>query len=686
MRKRTSPLRRSLQAILRETDSTAGKSYFRALTRGLTQELGVRAAFISLHEEKTNSIQTLAVARDGMIQPNYEFTARGTPWQAALTPDTGAVFHESDCHERYRGFKDRCPFALSEFLTVPLYDARKSRNFPIGHLGILHDSRLSYSEMAETLLQVFAARTEAEVARIQLENHLSTCNLELSRFKTAIDQIPESVLFTDTRGTILYVNPAFENDTGYSRAEALATDPGILKSDLHTPEFYRDIWRTIRKGDAWSGTLFNRRKDDTLLEQDVTISPVRDQSGQIVNYVAVSRDISDKRRRERALFRLRKAESVGRLAGGIAHKFNNLLTGILGNASLALLDVPENSSLRVSLDEIIDSSRIAADLSGKMLAYSGKKPFSKMSIDPKNLFEHTNKLIQTTLASNISLEWVLPEDLSPMKGDVNELQQILLGIVNNAVEAIGHGKGSIKITFRNIELNDEEHKFKLRPNALKSGSYVQIEIKDNGCGMDSRRMEKIFDPFYSTKAMGRGLGLASAQGIVRAHLGSISVTSALGEGTAFSILLPAVRAQAASENSGARPAAGHRRTILVIDDERIILNMAERALTKAGWNVLTAPDGRSGVEIFRKFRRQIAATLLDFTMPGLNGSETLACLRAVDPFARVIFTSGYAASMNPNQDGGPNADAYIPKPYTAQELIDTVQLTVARRAKKLAAC
>ena len=372
-----------------------------------------------------------------------------------------------------------------------------------------------------------------------------------------------------------------------------------------------------------------------------------------------------------------KLESLGVLTGGIAHDFNNLLMAILGNADLAIQDLPEVSPVRLFIEEIDKASRRAADLCRQMLAYSGHGRFVVKSIDVNELVEEMAYLLKTSISKKIALNLHLKRGLPGVEADAAQTQQVVMNLITNASEAVGEESGEITISTGAMVCSREYLSRSYLHEEQPEGDYVYVEVADTGCGMDEETRAKIFEPFFSTKFTGRGLGLAATLGIVRGHKGAIMLDSTPGEGTTFRVLFPALAEEAdASAAAGESPTAAEWAgcgPVLLVDDEEAVQNPVKRMLERMGLTVLTASDGREAVDLFTKHSDEISCVLLDFSMPRMDGEETLRELRRVKDDVRVILSSGYPAQHIEERFAGQDIAAFVQKPYQIEVLAETLR-------------
>jgi two-component system, cell cycle sensor histidine kinase and response regulator CckA len=394
---------------------------------------------------------------------------------------------------------------------------------------------------------------------------------------------------------------------------------------------------------------------------------------------------TERRNLEEQLRHAQKLESLGLLAGGVAHDFNNLLTGILGNASLVLEVVDAEDDVKGMLQDIIRASERAADLTRQLLAYAGKGKFVIEPMDASVLVRDISELLRSSVPRTVDLALQLHPDLPTIEGDASQIQQLVMNLILNAVEATGERPGVVRVTtaVRQVRPGDKVGHF--RPDPPPPGVYVAIEVMDDGCGMSDMVKAQIFDPFFTTKFTGRGLGLAAALGIVRGHKGCIGVESAEGSGSSFTVLLPAQGAPAAayipdaalSVQPLAQTSTG---SILIIDDEDVVRRAARATLEHFGYVVFEASDGRDGADLFSRLHDRISAVLLDLTMPRMDGHEVWRYIRRVRPDMRIIVSSGFEEAEAMRQFTETTGLDFIQKPYTATALVRKIRAALDPRS------
>ena len=432
---------------------------------------------------------------------------------------------------------------------------------------------------------------------------------ERERLTMAIEQAGEMVVITDPDGLIQYVNPVFERITGYTREEVLGQNPRFLKSGEHDDAFYQDLWETISRGQTWRGRMINRCKDGSLFTEDSTISPVVDSAGNITNYVAVKNDITEhlrigeeKAQMEKQARQTGKLESIGRLAGGVAHDFNNALTPMLVISGFILNDMDENDPMREDIQDIRDAGERCASLTRQLLAFSRKQALDMITLNLNDVVINIEKLLARVIGEDIELFKSLDPDLGNVSSDVGQIEQIVVNLAVNSRDAMPTG-GKLEIKTENIYLDE---KFIADHQVAAPGNYVMLSMSDTGTGIDKETQTQIFEPFFTTKEKGKGtgLGLSTVYGIVKQSGGSIFCESEPGEGTTFKIYLPLIEDEITEvRNQHKQEETYHgSETVLVVEDEYFVRKVAERILKSNGYHVLEAESGEDALRLCRNLK------------------------------------------------------------------------------------
>jgi two-component system cell cycle sensor histidine kinase/response regulator CckA len=496
---------------------------------------------------------------------------------------------------------------------------------------------------------------------------------ERIRLATAVEQAAESVIISDRRGNIYYVNPAFERLSGFSSEDIVGKNFRILKSDRHDEAFYREMWKTIASGTAWAGRISNRMKDGSLRQFETTISPIRNKNGVIASFVSVNRDVTQEVALEAQLFQAQKMEAVGTLAGGIAHDFNNLLQVIQGYTEVLQNEVGRNKPGFEALQKIHRSAKRGAELTRQLLTFSRKVQSERRPLDLNREVEQVTKLLERTIPKMIEIELYLSECPAVVSADPIQVEQAIMNLAVNAMDAMPEG-GKIVIETETIKLDEQFCKTHL---GARPGEYVLLSISDTGHGMDREILEHVFEPFYTTKDVGKGtgLGLAMVYGIVKNHEGYILCYSELSKGTTFKMYLPAM------EQSGQRHKSdemeglfkGGDETILLVDDEEYIRELGVELLTDVGYKVLTAIDGEGGLELYRQKQENIDLVILDLVIPGMGGKKCYEEILKVNPKAKILIVSGYSVNGPGKEAIEAGAKGFVGKPFDVSHLLETIR-------------
>jgi two-component system, cell cycle sensor histidine kinase and response regulator CckA len=507
---------------------------------------------------------------------------------------------------------------------------------------------------------------------------------ELKRLRSGIEQVGEGIVMTDARGNIEFVNPAFEQMSGYSREEVTGRNPRILKSGRQDELFYRDLWDTISNGRIWKGRMENKRKDGTLYTEETTISPVLNPLGQIVNYVAVKRDITQSLRLEAQFQQAQKMEAVGVLAGGVAHDYNNMLSVILGYTELALIKVAPSQSLHDDLEEIYKAGIRSTEITRQLLTFARKQTIIPVMLDLNQNVESMLKMLRRLIGEDIDLAWLPKAALHPIKMDPVQVDQILANLCVNARDAIAD-VGKVTIETGNAVFDEA---YCADHAGFVTGDYVLLAVSDDGCGMDKETLNQIFEPFFTSKGIGQGtgLGLSTVYGIVKQNNGFINVYSEPGNGTTFRIYLPSYTDSTADipqENTEEIPRS-RGETVLVVEDEAALLKLSKRMLEELGYRVLAAGTPGEAFNLAAEHTSTTQLLITDVVMPGMNGRDLAEQLQSLHPNMKVLFMSGYTAEVIAHRgvlDKGVN---FIQKPYSLKELAVKVRgalESIANRGK-----
>ena len=500
---------------------------------------------------------------------------------------------------------------------------------------------------------------------------------------TAIAQVGEMIVITDPDGIIRYINPAFESVTGYSREEALGQTPRLLKSGKHDLAFYQDLWQTITGGKIWSGQLINKGKNGKVYTEACAISPLFDDTGHIINYVAVKRDISENLRLESQFQQAQKMESVGRLAGGVAHDYNNILSVVIGYSEMALQQIESDNPLYGDLHQILKAAERSRDITRQLLAFARKQTITPEVLDLNAAIEGMLRILRRLIGEDIDLAWMPGGNLWSVKIDPSQIDQILANLCVNARDAIS-GVGHLIIKTENIALSEQDC---LHIPGAEAGDYLLLAIRDDGSGMSSETLANIFEPFFTTKEVGKGtgLGLATVYGIVKQNNGFVDVESEIGKGTVFKLYFPRhyTPVDSIESKDQTAPVKGHNELILLVEDDEGVLRLAHRMLLHLGYQVLVADSPGNALNLSSEHGDNIQLLLTDVVMPEMNGRELVEQLQASNPKLKVLFMSGYSADVIAHRgilDKGLN---FIHKPFSTLDMSIALRRVLDKPATEL---
>ncbi len=491
---------------------------------------------------------------------------------------------------------------------------------------------------------------------------------------TAIEHAAESVIIANKSGTIQYVNPAFQQLSGFSREEIVGQNFRILRSDKHDKGFYKEMWGVISRGKIWSGHITNRMKDNTLREFETKISPVHNRSGDIVSFVSVNRDVTQEKVLEAQLQQIDRMQSIGTLAGGIAHDFNNILSAIIGYTELTV-DYLEKGSLPYNnLQEVLEAGERAKDLINQILTFSRQSKQDLKPLQLKLIINEVLKLIRATFPSSIEIQKDLTSDAAIL-GDQIKIHQVLMNLCTNASHAMQEKGGMLSVSLSEVELDSS---YIVKHFDIKPGSYLKLSISDTGHGMSASLMGHIFDPFFTTKEKGKGtgMGLSVVHGIVKSHNGTIHVYSEPGEGSTFNVYLPIIEKQLEQKIRAKKPIPTGTEHILFVDDEESLIDMGKQSLVSLGYNVTTRISSIEALELFKTQPDAFDLVITDLTMTNMTGDELAEKIMAIRPDIPVILCTGFSTRITEEKAKSMGIKAFIMKPMIRKDIAETIRKVI----------
>ncbi len=549
---------------------------------------------------------------------------------------------------------------------------------------------LEQTRVANAALRAIQARLEADVLARTTE-----AREREDRYR-AISELTSDYVYAvriapDGTWTFEWVTEAFATMIGYTQAD--------VTFETWLTMIHPEDLPVVQRHSTTIGAGRSHVCDFRIIAKDGTVRWLRDYTRpewdagheRIVRVLGAAQDITERKhseeeqyKLERKLLETQKLESLGVLAGGIAHDFNNMLMSIQGNAGLALRDLPAGSCTRESVEQIEVVARRAADLTRQMLAYTGRGHFFLQPLDLNALAEEMIMLLNVSVAKTARLHYNLASQLPPIEADSSQIRQVVMNLIINASEAIGEANGTITVSTSLVQADRAYLAETYLAPDLAPGAYIRLEVADSGCGMDANMLTKIFDPFFSTKFAGRGLGLAAVLGIVRGHKGALKVQSECGQGTTFTILFPAIAvAQKHIEPVGLvaldcatvaplEAPVAQGLTVLIVDDERSVRTVAARMLERLGYTALIAGDSQAGLETFRVHTDAISCVLLDMTLPHINGEQVFHAISSLKPGIPIVLMSGYGEDRANNHFDGYNVVGFLRKPFARDALAEKI--------------
>lgn len=486
----------------------------------------------------------------------------------------------------------------------------------------------------------------------------------------AMAQTKDAIIITGKSGTIQYVNPAFEQLSGYSAEDVIGHPPRILQSGQHPPAFYENLWQTLGHSQEWHGRLINKKKNGELFTEEARIIPVLGRKGQICNFMAIKHDITRELQLEERLQQALKMEAIGTLAGGIAHDFNNILGAILGYTRMAMENLSRDGQPYNDLAKVIQSGDRAVDLVRQILLFSRHQKQEFIPLRLEFLILEAMRMLRASLPSSIHFKEEIQRDCPTIMADPTQMHQIIMNLCSNAKQAMMATGGVLSIGLAIQDILEGQAIWEDRPVA--AGQYLQLSVGDSGDGIAESHLKRIFEPFFTTKGVGQGtgLGLAVVHGIVSAHHGHISVSSKLHHGTTFQILLPSSPLQAPlSPPSHTGPdlprGTGH---ILVVDDEPNILVIRRHLLQGLGYRVTTFSSSMKALEAFREDRDRFDLLLTDMTMPEMDGRKLTSKILELCPRLPVILCTGHSEHINESEAQELGFQSFLEKPVAPYTL------------------
>jgi len=616
-----------LRSVAQGISASTGDAFFLSLAEFLATALNADYVIIAeLLKDKYDMVRTLAFFDHGKISDNFEYSLAGTPCENVVKQKLRC--YPRDVQSYFPDNNGLASMSVESFVGTPLMDSALN---VIGIVNVMDSKPLENPDIAESILRIFAARSSSELERKQAEDRLRTAE---ARYRTLFEQSPDGILLIDSRGVLTDFNEAAHRQLGYTREEFT----GLRISDIDPFETEDEIRASIEhalNGGRAEFEVKHRTKGGEIRTVLVITKPVLLGGEKFLH--TIWRDITDHKKMEEELTKIEKLESLGVLAGGIAHDFKNLLVGILGNISLARLNISSREEANERLAEAEKACLAARGLTHQLLTFSRSGDPMKQTVSIAEILKDSCTFCLS--GSDVKCEHIFAADIWPVEIDAGQIGQVFHNLIINADQAMPDG-GILKINAGNVSI-EAGNILPLRP-----GQYVRITLEDRGIGIRKEHLLKIFDPYFTTKQKGSGLGLASAYSIVKKHGGHIDVSSELGVGTVFTVYLPASPGGLAVKETPVKKTLSGGGRVLLMDDEEIVRIASVKMLEHLGYDVVFTEDGEQAVALFRQAiaeGRPFDAVILDLTVRGgMGGRETNSRLRAIDPGVRTIVFSGYS--------------------------------------------
>lgn len=670
------PLERALHTLHARTSATTGEAYLRALALAAAEVVGTRWAFVATFlPGAPGRVRTVASVRDGHLVEDAEYDLSGTPCQAL---GSAACQVTEGAARRYPDAAFLADHQIESCLgiAVPGADGR-----PIGLLVALDERPMAPMPELGDLFGAFAARAGAELDRITSRSALEASE---SRFRQIVTCCAEGVAILDRDGVVRYANPQLARMVLAASPEEMQ---GRSYREFTAPSQLTEVGRRLERRRAGLADRYETqlvRTDGREILVDVSAAPVSGADGRISSTIALFRDITEQRALDEQVREAQKLESLGVLAGGVAHEFNNLLVGILANASYALSELPVGE-VQAAVEDARASAQKASELTRQLLAYSGRGKYTVGPVDLNRVATEMAALAAPAL-KKVRVVQELAPGLPEVQADAGQVGQVIMNLLTNAADAQAGHPGAVTLRTSLAQVDRMALAHFHGGQGLEEGPYLVLEVADQGAGMDEVTRARVFEPFFSTKFAGRGLGLPAALGILRSHRGAMRVESEPGRGSRFTVLLPPrVAGSAAGPEAGpAGPAGrpgqalqpapeGARPLVLVADDEEVVRRAARRALERGGFAVLEAADGLVAVAQFRAEAARVACVILDLTMPGMGGEAALAAIRQVSDEVPVVLTSGFTDRDEASEESTGRRVSFLPKPFGPADLVGAVR-------------
>lgn len=665
LRRERQQLETAVLQVAAGLNATTGAGFFEDLSRHLAEALGASFAGVAqLVPGSTGGARTVGATLRGGPLPATEYRVGDTPCQILLDQPEGVV--EARLLEAYPKAQ------LARQCQADAYVGHRLTNSQgrvLGFLFALFPHRLEHSHVVSSTMKIFAARAAAELERREVEERLQ-------EQAALLDAAHEAIYVKDLNHRIVYWNRGAERLYGYSASRAL----GSFSNELFkaNPARYREAFEFLMQHGEWQGELEKFAQDGNARTLEVSWTLVRDAQGRPTSVLAINFDVTEKKKLESQLLRAQRMESIGTMAGGIAHDLNNVLAPIVMACDIVKEMIVEPEGLKL-LEAMKKSARRGADLVRQLLTFARGVQGQRVLVDVSTLLNDLFLLMRETFPKSIRLDFQGPGECSPVRGDPTQLHQVFLNLCVNARDALPRG-GHLTLTWGEVWMSTTHPDL---PLDGRPGNYLRVAIQDDGEGIPASLQEKIFEPFFTTKELGQGtgLGLSTSLAIVKNHGGFILLQSQADTGTQFQVFLPVVPKESQLPTQAPPTVSvppGRGEVVLVVDDETAIRSVLTRILERSGYRPLQACNGREALDLYQQHRAEVACVVTDMAMPGMDGPQLIQQLKALSPHLPVVGASGLATGEVMSAVSAAGVEYFLPKPYTAELVVKTVAQALGR--------
>jgi PAS domain S-box-containing protein len=638
--------------------ASSGLEFFEQLACSMAQALGAHAAYVAqILPGDPRTVRTLAAFAGGSFAANFDFVVAGTPCD--MIPDTDSVVITDHVADKFPHLPRLTELGGRGYVCQRLDGSSGS---VLGFVFVVFQQPLERIEFIRSTLKIFAARAASELERGETE-------VRLREQAALMDIAYEGIQVKDLDGRVVYWNKGAERIYGWTAAEII----GRVSTDIlyQDPAAFQAAHAILLASGAWQGEMIKLTKDGRAITVEVRWTLVRDGRGNPKSILAINTDVTQRRKLESQSRRAQRMESIGTLAGGIAHDLNNVLAPILMSVETLKGAVSSEADLAL-LGTLQGSAQRGADLVKQLLAFAKGVEGQRINVDPAFLIREFLTVVRDTFPKSIAVRFSPPSDAWTIVGDPTQMHQVLLNLCVNARDAMPDG-GTLTLGTKNVVLDSTSDGV---TDDCPAGRYLLISVTDTGTGISSENRSRVFEPFFTTKDLekGTGLGLSTSLAIVKSHHGFIRLTSS-ATGTTFHVYFPARRVSQAAARVAASPPAplhGNGELVLLVDDDEAIRKVAQRLLERFGYRVVVAANGQQAVEMYERQRAEIAIVITDMSMPVMDGPATVRALRAMNPEVRIIVSSGLTSDAAVAEATGCAVRHFMSKPYTAQAMLQTL--------------